>query len=232
MFIQKEMKQLADAKYASHSQRFFKTAKGEYGYGDVFIGIRVPVLRGLAKKHVHLGIVDIKKLIKSKIHEERLVGLLILVNQYKVATTESEKAKIYDFYLKHFKYINNWDLVDVTCPYIVGAHLLDKDRKILYTWAKSDHLWTKRISIVSNWWFIRNRDLDDVFKVSKTLLNDDHDLIHKAVGWMLREAGKKDPKALEGFIKEHYLNMPRTMLRYSIEKFPEKKRLKYLKGEF
>ena len=174
--IQKEMKRLANAKYASHSQRFFKTGKGEYGYGDVFIGIRVPEIRKLAKKYIDLSVVEVKKLIKSKIHEERLVGLLILLNQYKRAKEDAEKNKIYDVYLKHFKYINNWDLVDVTCPHIVGAHLLDKNRKILYAWAKSDHLWTKRISIVSNWWFIRNGDLNDVFKISKILLKDDHDL--------------------------------------------------------
>jgi len=229
MSIQKQMQQLADPVYASHNQRFFKTCKGEYGYGDVFIGIRMPGLRKLAKEYIALSIADIRKLVKSEIHEERLVGLLILVNQYKQAD-DKYKNKVYDFYLKHFKYINNWDLVDVTCPHIVGAHLLNRNRKILYSWARSKHLWTKRIAIVSNWWFIRHGDLNDVFKISKILLHDEHDLIHKAVGWMLREAGKKDLKLLEVFLKQHYQEMPRTMPRYSIEKFPERKRQKYLKG--
>ena len=230
MSIKKDFVRLADPGYAQQGQRFFKTGKGEYGYGDKFIGIRMPDLRALAKKYVDLGLVDIGRLIKSKIHEERLAGLLILVNQYKAAREEAQKDKIYNFYTKHFNYINNWDLVDVTCPHIVGPHLMNKNRKVLSEWARSDHLWTKRIAIVSNWWFIRSGDLSSVFKISKILLNDEHDLIHKAVGWMLREAGKQDRKALESFLKPHYNNMPRTMLRYAIEKFPESKRQKYLKG--
>ena len=229
--LTKEMKALANPKIAEHSQRFFKTGKGEYGYGDVFIGIRVPVLRKLAKKYVDLNIPGVKKLIKSKIHEERLTGLIILVNKYKAAKEDSERNKLYDIYTQHFKYINNWDLVDVTCAHIIGRHLLNKDRAALYQWAKSDHLWTKRIAIITNWWFIREGDLRDVFKISKILLHDEHDLIHKAVGWMLREAGKKDRKALEVFLKKHYKTMPRTMLRYSIEKLPESLRQKYLKGK-
>ncbi len=231
MLITKEMRKLANSKIAEHSQRFFKTAKGEYGEGDVFIGIRVPELRKLAKKYIELSITDLKKLVKSKIHEERLTGLLILVNKYKSAKVEQEREKLYQLYIRHFKYINNWDLVDVTCPHIIGRHLMDKNREILYVWAKSDHLWTRRIAIITNGWFIRNGDLRDVFKISKILLTDKHDLIHKAVGWMLREAGKKDLKALEAFLKKHYKNMPRTMLRYSIEKFPESKRKKYLSGK-
>ena len=230
MLIKKEMGKLADPKIAEHSQRFFKTAKGQYGYGDKFIGIRVPQLRALAKKHKTLSTTDIKKLLKSKIHEERLVALLILVYKYRSIKNESERNKIYKFYTQHFKYINNWDLVDVSCPHIVGRHLIDKSRKELYEWARSDHLWTKRIAIVSNWWFIRNGELDDAFKISKILLADEHDLIHKAVGWMLRETGKQDQRALEAFLKTHYHSMPRTMLRYSIEKFSQAKRQKYLKG--
>jgi len=230
MTIKKELATLANPKIAEHSQRFFKTGKGEYGYGDVFIGVRVPELRKLAKKYIDLNYTETKKLIKSKIHEERLTGLLILMNKYQKSNNEAEKDKIYDIYTKHFKYINNWDLVDVTCPRIVGAHLLDKDRSILYEWAESKHLWTRRVAIIANWWFIRTNDLSDVFKLSKILLNDEYDLIHKAVGWMLREAGKKDLKALEAFLKKHYKSMPRTMLRYAIEKFPEAKRQCYLKG--
>lgn len=230
MLIQNEIRKLADPVIAQHSMRFFKTGKGEYGYGDKFIGIRVPVLRKLAKKYVDLNIVDVKKLVKSKIHEERLTGLIILVNKYKSAKDISERNKIYKIYINHFKYINNWDLVDVTCPHIVGPHLMNKNRKVLYVWAKSDHLWTRRIAIITNWWFIRNDDLNDVFKISKILLNDEHDLIHKAVGWMLREAGKKDRKAMEVFLKKHYETMPRTMLRYAIEKLPESRRQSYLRG--
>ena len=230
MTIKKELAALANPKIAEHSQRFFKTGKGEYGYGDVFIGIRVPELRKLAKKYIDLNFTETKKLIKSKVHEERLTGLLILMNKYQKSKDEAKKNKIYDVYTKHFKYINNWDLVDVTCPRIVGAHLMDKDRSILYQWVESDHLWTRRIAIMANWWFIRSGDLNDVFKLSKILLKDEHDLIHKAVGWMLREAGKKDLSALETFLKKHYKTMPRTMLRYAIEKFPETKRQRYLKG--
>jgi 3-methyladenine DNA glycosylase AlkD len=230
MTIKKELSKLVEPKVAERSKSFFKTEKGEYGYGDIFIGIKMPVLRELAKKYIDLGFTDVKKLIKSKIHEERLVALLILVYKYKKTKDESVKNKIYEIYTNSFKYINNWDLVDVTCPHIVGVHLMDKDRTILYTWAKSDHLWTKRIAMLANWWFVRKGDLSEVFKISKILLKDEHDLIHKAVGWMLREAGKKDMKALEDFLKKHYKTMPRTMLRYAIEKFPETKRKRYLNG--
>lgn len=221
---------MADPKYAQHSQRFFKTGKGEYGYGDVFIGIRMPNLRKAAKAHANLGFTDVGKLVKSKIHEERMVGLLILVNKYKAAGKEADRNRIYDFYTGHFQHINNWDLVDVSCPHIIGPHLMDKNRNVLTNWARSDHLWTRRIAIVSNWWFIRNGDLTSVFKISRILLNDEHDLIHKAVGWMLREAGKQNRQALEDFLQPHYSDMPRTMLRYTIEKFPESKRQKYLNG--
>ena len=230
MQIKKELAKLADPEYARHGQRFFKTGKGEYGYGDIFVGIRMPDLRKLAKQHAGLEYTDVGKLVKSKIHEERMVGLLILVNKYKTAGKEADKNKVYNFYTRHFRYINNWDLVDVTCPHIIGPHLMDKNRNVLSNWARSDHLWTRRISIVTNWWFIRNGDLTSVFKISRILLNDEHDLIHKAVGWMLREAGKQNRKALEDFLAPHYNSMPRTMLRYAIEKFPESKRRKYLKG--
>ncbi len=160
-----------------------------------------------------------------------MLGLLILVNKYQKAESNEVEQKIFQIYISHFKYINNWDLVDVTCPHIVGKHLMDKDRELLYKWAKSDDLWTRRIAMITNWWFVRKGDLKDVFKISKILLNDEHDLIHKAVGWMLREAAKKDLAKSEAFLKKHYKKMPRTMLRYAIEKFPETKRQKYLKGK-
>lgn len=231
MQIQKDLKKMASKKVAKQSQYYFKTGKGEYGYGDIFLGIKMPELRQLAKKYIEINLGNVKKLIKSKYHEERLVGLIILVNKYTKADTGKDKEKIYQLYISHFKYINNWDLVDVTCPQIIGRHLAEGDRKILYVWAKSDHLWTKRIAVVTNWWFIRSGDLKDIFKIAKILIGDEHDLIHKAVGWMLREAGKKDLKLTENFLKEYYMRMPRTMLRYAIERFPEVKRQKYLKGK-
>jgi len=228
--IQMDLRKHADVKVAEKNQYFFKTGKGEYGYGDIFIGVRSADLRKLAKNNITLGVRVIKSLIKSKVHEERALGLLILVYKYEKAKSEEEREKVYKIYLTMFKYINNWDLVDCSSPYIVGTYLLNRDRKILYTWVKSDHLWTKRIAMVANWWFIRKGDLREVFKMAELLLNDEHDLIHKVVGWMLREAGKKDLKKLEFFLKKHYKSMPRTMLRYSIEKFPEPLRQKYLKG--
>jgi len=224
-----EFRKLASKRVAKASMRFFKTAKGEYGEGDIFLGIRSPELRAFAKKHVALSTTKTKKLIKSKYHEERLLGLIILVNKYNQAD-EPEKELIYKLYTSVFKYINNWDLVDVTCPHIVGAHLLNRDRSVLYDWARSKDLWTKRIAMVTNWWFIRNGDLKDVYKIAKILLNDEHDLIHKAVGWMLREAYKKNSDRTDRFLKSHYSKMPRTMLRYAIEKHPEVQRQKYLKG--
>lgn len=227
--IQKELASLADPKTAEHSQRFFKTGKGEYAEGDIFLGIRVPQLRALAKKYAQLELSEIKKLIRSKYHEERLTGLIILVNQYSQAKDQKEKQTLFDTYVKHFKYINNWDLVDVSCHKIIGPHLENTKRKPLYEWAKSQHLWTKRISIVSTYWYIRKGDLKDCFALSKVHLQDSHDLMHKAVGWMLRECGKQDRKRLEDFLLKHYQKMPRTMLRYAIEKLPERRRQQFLK---
>ena len=227
-----ELNSLANNEIAAHSQKFFKTGKGEYGEGDLFIGIRVPNIRKIAKKYTVMSLPDTKRLIHSKIHEERLLGLIILTNKF----TQAEKSKdettqtqIYKMYCAHFNYINNWDLVDVSCPKIIGKYLLNKDRAILLKWAKSDHLWTRRIAVVTNWWFIRSGDLASVFPVAKILLHDSHDLIHKAVGWMLREAAKKDSVAVEEFLSKFYIGMPRTMLRYAIENFPQNKRLFYMK---
>jgi 3-methyladenine DNA glycosylase AlkD len=224
----KEFRALANDKIADQSSRFFKTQKGEYGYGDIFLGIRVPEIRKFAKIHKNLPLTQIKKLIRSKYHEERLLGLILVLNRYKVTKDNSEKIKLYELYIDHFKFINNWDLVDVTCPHIIGAHLLNSDRSVLYEWAKSNSLWIRRISIVSTLWFIRNNDLKDVFKLAKELLHDDHDLIHKAVGWVIREAGKKDFNKADRFIKRHCKIMPRTMLRYAIENYPDKSRKQIL----
>lgn len=230
MELQTKLRKLEDKEYAKKCLRFFKTEPGEYAHGDKFLGIKVPVLRTLAKENIHLSLSDIKKIIKSEYHEERMLGLFILVNKYNKAKDFVEEERLFNIYISSFKYINNWDLVDVTCPHIVGKYLINKDRSILYEWAKSDDLWTKRIAMITNWWFVRKGDLKDVYKIADILLEDDHDLIHKAVGWMLREAGKKDEKRLKSYLKKHYQSMPRVMLRYSIEKFPKEVRSQYLKG--
>jgi len=230
MKASEEIRELADEEIAKHSLRFFKTDKGEYGYGDIFLGVRAPKIRLIAKKHIDISIADMKILIKSKYHEERFLGLIILVNKYSKAKDKKTKNQLYKTYISSFKYINNWDLVDVTCSHVIGKHLINKDRSILYTWAKSEDLWTKRIAIVSTHCFIRKNELHDTFKIAEILLNDEHDLIHKAVGWMLREAGKRNLEKEEIFLKKYYNTMPRTMLRYAIERFPEEKRQKYLRG--
>ena len=230
MKAREEIRALANKEIAQHSLRFFKTDKGEYGHGDIFLGIRAPKIRLIAKKHIDISITDMKTLIQSKYHEERFLGLIILVNKYAKTKDKKNRNQLYKIYVSSFKYINNWNLVDVTCPHVTGKHLIDKDRTILYKWAKSEDLWTKRIAMISTFYFIRKNDLEDIFKIAEILLHDEHDLIHKAVGWMLREAGKRDLKREETFLKKYYKTMPRTMLRYSIEKFPETKRQKYLKG--
>tara|TARA_B100001013_G_scaffold276862_1_gene177148 strand:+ start:47 stop:745 length:699 start_codon:yes stop_codon:yes gene_type:complete len=230
MKAREEIRALANKEIAQHSLRFFKTDKGEYGHGDLFLGVRAPKIRLIAKKHIDISITDMKTLIQSKYHEERFLGLIILVNKYAKTKDKKNRNQLYKIYVSSFKYINNWNLVDVTCPHVTGKHLIDKDRTILYKWAKSEDLWTKRIAMVSTFSFIRKNDLEDTFKIAEILLHDEHDLIHKAVGWMLREAGKRDLKREETFLKKYYKTMPRTMLRYAIEKFPETKRQKYLKG--
>ncbi len=228
--LKKTIRANANKDYAKTAQWFFKTGKGEYGEGDKFVGIRVPVLRKIGKQFRELDLEDLQSLLNSKIHEERLISLLILVDKYNKA---DEKAKdiIYRFYKKNRKKINNWDLVDLSAPKIIGIHLLNRDKQILYKYAHSKNLWERRISIISTYSFIKNNDFNTTLEISGILLNDEHDLIHKAVGWMLREVGKQDLETLEKFLKPRYNKMPRTMLRYSIEKFPEKKRKKYLKGE-
>ena len=230
MKAREEIRALANKEIAQHSLRFFKTDKGEYGHGDLFLGVRAPKIRSIAKRHIDISITDMQTLIRSKYHEERFLGLIILVNKYAKTKDKKNRNQLYKIYVSSFKYINNWNLVDVTCPHVTGKHLIDKDRTLLYKWAKSEDLWTKRIAMVSTFSFIRKNDLEDTFKIAEILLQDKHDLIHKAVGWMLREAGKRDIKKEEIFLKKHYKTMPRTMLRYAIERFPEAKRQKYLKG--
>jgi len=216
-------------KQAGLLQRYFKTGPGEYAEGDIFLGIKVPVLRALAKEYQCLTLDATLRLLKSRIHEERLLALLILILKYRKANL-LDKERIYKAYLNHSKYINNWDLVDVTAKHIVGDFLKDKDRLPLYRLASSKSLWEKRIAILSTFHFIENNDFEDTLKIAKTLIFDPHDLIHKAVGWMLREVGKRDMVCEERFLKQHYAVMPRTMLRYAIERFPESKRKAYLKG--
>ena len=227
--ITKRLKALGNKEHAAVSQRFFKTGPGEYGEGDIFLGIKVPVLRKLAKEHIDLSLGDIKKIIRSKFHEERLLSLLIMVAQF-TKGDQNKKKSIYQLYLKSTKFINNWDLVDTSAHYIVGPYLKDKSRAPLFKLAKSKNLWERRIAIMSTFHFIKNDEFTDTLKIAKILLQDPEDMIHKAVGWMLREIGKRDLKEEEAFLKPHYREMPRTMLRYAIEKFPEPKRKRYLKG--
>lgn len=226
--LKKEIKKAAKPKQAKILQRFFKTGKGEYGEGDIFLGIKVPIQRKIAKKYNNLSLVDLKKLINSKIHEHRLIALFVLIDQYKRGDKQKEK-KIFNFYLKNIKYINNWDLVDLSAPNIVGCFLLDKERDVLYRLAKSKNLWQRRIAIVSTFTFIRNQQFNDTLEISRILLSDKYDLIHKAVGWMLREVGKRDQKIEEKFLNKYYQKMPRTILRYAIEKFSPMKRRLYLR---
>jgi 3-methyladenine DNA glycosylase AlkD len=207
-------------------QRFFKTGKGDYGEGDVFLGVNVPEQRRIAKKYVELSLNETLKLLKSKIHEHRLTALLILV--YKYNKEKDLQKDIFDLYVNNTKYINNWDLVDVTAPHIIGKHLITRSRNILYDFAVSNDLWKKRISIITTLAFIKNDDYEDTLNISKILINDKHDLIHKAVGWMLREVGKRNQNVEEKFLKKYYKNMPRTMLRYSIEKFSDQKKKFYM----
>ena len=225
--FKKRIKKESSKQQAESLQWFFKTGSGEYGEGDVFAGIKMPVQRKIAKEFKNLKYDDIKELLCSIIHEERMIGLLILQGKYENGD-ENEEEKVFKFYIRHRKGINNWDLVDISAPKIVGEHLLNRDKKLLYKFAHSKNLWERRIAILSTFSFIRARKFETTFKISDILLDDDHDLIHKAVGWMLRETGKKDLSAEDKFLKPRYKKMPRTMLRYAIEKFPEVKRKKYL----
>ncbi len=228
--IEQELKQLGDPKIAEHSQRFFKTGRGQYAEGDIFLGIRVPVLRAEAKEHRGLSPYQISRLLASQFHEERLLALFLLVDVFKKAKDPATRKSIYKMYLGNTRYINNWDLVDCSAEQIVGAYLRQADKKPIYTLAASNILWERRISIMSTFHFIKHNEFKDSLKVSRILLNDREDLIHKAVGWMLREIGKRSLPTEEEFLKKYCRQMPRTMLRYAIEKFPADKRRMYLAG--
>ena len=224
----KDLKKLANPEKAKLLQGFFKTKKGEYGEGDVFLGVVVPEQRKIAKKYIHLSLREVESLLHSKIHEHRMTALIIWTYQFENAD-EKTSEKIYKAYLRNTNWINNWDLVDVTTPRIIGTYLLDKNRTILYKLAKSKNLWEKRIAVLATFMFIKYNQFNDSLKIAKILIGDKHDLIHKAVGWMLREIGKKDQVVEEKFLKKHYKKMPRTMLRYAIEKFDDEKKKFYMK---
>ena len=225
--IKKDLSQLSDPQRAKKLSGFFKTGKGQYGEGDLFLGIPVPEQRKVATKYINLSLNDLQELLNSKIHEHRFTALVILISKYRKAE-KSGKEEIFSFYLKNTETINNWDLVDLSAPRIVGDYLVNNDRSILYKLAKSNSLWERRISILSTFIFIDKNDFEDALNISELLLHDKHDLIHKAVGWALREIGKRDQNAEERFLTKYCLQMPRTMLRYAIEKFDEKKRKFYL----
>ena len=228
MEIEKDLKALSNPERAKMSAGYFKTGKGEYGEGDVFLGLTVPQQRVIAKKYAHADLSTIDTLMKSNIHEHRFTALEILVMKFETAG-EAERKEIFGFYLKHTASVNNWDLVDTSAPYIVGEYLLDNDRAILHKLAKSKNIWERRIAIVATFAFIRNNDFKDTLKLSEILLTDSHDLIHKAVGWALREVGKKNQTEEENFLRKFYKQMPRTMLRYAIERFDAKKKIFYMK---
>lgn len=228
--IRKQLNSLKNPDTASTLQRFFKTGPGEYGEGDLFRGIRVPTLRKLAKRYQKIPLSDAKQFLMSRFHEDRLLALVILVSIYN-RSDDAAKTRIYKLYLDNTRFINNWDLVDGSAEHIVGDFLMDKNKRPLYRLARSSILWERRIAIMSTFHFIKRGVFDETFAIAKMLITDTEDLIHKAVGWMLREVGKRDLRPEENFLNTCYTQMPRTMLRYAIEKFPEPKRLRYLRGE-
>lgn len=231
--IKKELLALSDPEKRAFLPHFFKTGKGGYGEGDKFIGVVVPKQRELIKKYKVLELEEVEKLLTDEYHECRLTALLFLVNMFTKFKDEHARKEIYEFYIAHVDYINNWDLVDLSARDIVGGYLFDKDRNILKKYAKENHLWLQRISIISTYFFIREREFEETFAISDLLINHPHDLIHKATGWMLREVGNRDFNALYQHITQdnRYQKMPRTMLRYTIEKFPEELRKQFLRGE-
>ncbi len=223
MSIKSDLDRMRNPVRAKTLSGFFKTGPGQYGEGDIFLGLTAPQIREMADKYKDIGMNELRELLNSKVHEHRSVAVVILTHQFK-----KDPETVFDFYLKNRRNINNWDLVDISAPNIVGTYLLTRDRKILYKLAKGK-LWERRIAIISTLAFIRNNQFDETLNISKMLLSDEHDLIHKAVGWMLREVGKKNMAVEENFLKRYSGQMPRTMLRYAIEKFPESKRKIYMK---
>lgn len=225
---QTELRKLADPAIAKHALRFFKTGKGEYGEGDKFIGVRVPTIRAIAKQHRDLPLKSKLTILKSPYHEERLLALIMLVDQFQRGDAKTQND-IYKHYLANTQYINGWDLVDSSAHQIVGGYLLERKRSKLDTLSKSKMLWERRIAIIATYRFIKQDQYDDTLRIAHKLLDDKEDLIHKAVGWMLREVGNRDRSIEVAFLDKHYQSMPRTMLRYAIEKFDEKQRQHYLR---
>lgn len=223
-----EMKALADPERAAHSKKFFRTGEGQYGAGDKFLGIRVPRIREVAIHYRDLGSSEVEQLLGNPFHEIRLLALVILVTQYKKGDLARQNA-IYDLYMRNRRWINNWDLVDLSAPTIVGGWLNTRSREILYKLARSNKIWDRRIAVLATFRFIRDDQFTDSLALGEILLRDKEDLIHKAVGWMLREIGKRNRPVEEAFLTEHYREMPRTMLRYAIEKFPVPLRKRYLR---
>jgi len=228
--IRARLRALANPAIATHATRFFKTGPGEYGEGDRFLGIRVPVLRRVARERHTTSVATMFALLRSPLHEERLLALLLLVAAYKSAD-ERGRERIYRGYLRSIRrYVSNWDLVDTSAPYIVGQHLENRGRGTLYALARSTSLWERRVAVLASFWFIKQRDFADALAIAELLLDDEHDLIHKAVGWMLREVGNRDAGVAARFLDRHHRRMPRTMLRYAIEKLPAAQRQAYLEG--
>lgn len=231
-FLMDELVNLQDPSTQKVVQYFFKTEKGQYGEGDKFLGIKVPVVRATTKPYIHkIAAVEVEHLLHSEYHEVRLAGLLIWVNQYKKLKDEAARKEIVDLFLKNTRYVNNWDLVDLSCEYIVGEYLLDKPADVLFALAKSENLWEQRIAIISTLTFIRNGRYEVTLALCEDFLDHQHDLIHKASGWCLREIGKRDEATLRQFLEEHAHVMPRTMLRYSIEKMGEQDRKYFMEAK-
>ena len=226
--IERELESLAEAPRVAILQRFFKTGPGEYGEGDRFRGLRVPILRGLARKYQDLSLAEAGDLLQSAFHEDRLLALLILIRQY-YRGGQAVRDQIHRFYLEHTGSVNNWDLVDASAPHLLGHYLEDRPRDLL-TRLAAGNLWERRMAIIATLHFIKRQDFDDTLRIARLLLEDPEDLIHKAVGWMLREVEKRQTTVAEAFLQEHYRQMPRTMLRYAIERLPEARRQAYLKG--
>lgn len=229
--IKKYLLSLTDKKTAEQTKKFFKTGKGEYAYGDRFLGIKMGTLRETAKKFSETEPEAAEKLLQSEFHEIRLFSLVLLTNLYKKGD-QTTKDKIFDIYLNNTRQINNWDLVDVSAHHIVGTHLFEKDTSVLFKLSKSENMWERRISIISTLYFIKKKRFEETLAISETLIEDEQDLMHKATGWMLREVGKMDMDAERKFLLKHYKKMPRTMLRYAIERFDENERQGFLKGKF
>ncbi len=225
---QRELRRQADATIARRTALFFKTGPGEYGEGDAFLGIRVPVLRELTRRYHALSPTEVRRLLRSRYHEERALALFIMVHQYQRGDAAT-RQRLFDTYLEHLHWINNWDLVDCSAEHIVGAHLREGDRSLLARLARSPGLWERRVAILATFTYIKQGEFTTTLELVRQLLDDEEDLIHKAAGWMLREIGKRDMAVEEAFLREHHARMPRTMLRYAVERFPDARRRRYVK---